>query len=198
MIYDLVKKLQSYTEIKDVIAQKMNDDYILFVTCNDVNVAKDIIEKEANDFSVSFLTTDKRHLKAKLSNKLNELDERDRLLKCEGIKNIAEFRRMPIDMIEKLVCMKNGIDLDFKPNYAPKQSVFVNWIRQHPSFTASGFITSRNRDDCGVYIDSIEGKLSNDDNHTLNELKNTFYDASAISVSIDEDNNTKSVCCWYD
>lgn len=133
----------------------------------------------------------------KLFANANDVNERNSLLGISNKSGIFVFKNMHLSTIKRLIALDGGIKLSFKAAYAPKQSVFVQFIEKHSEFKASGFITSADRQDVGVYIDSIEGNVKCNDNTLIAEFKNTFADASGIIESLLTDDSLK-LYCWYD
>ena len=155
-------------------------------------------EKKSKDGCISCILSRKQSdcLKKKIYADANDINERNALLKMKDSSNVIEFRHMPLSMVEKLEMLDGGIKPDFKAAYAPKQSRFIDWMKMHDCFLASGFATSATRKDCGVYIDSIEAWLPKEDMKTAKDFHDAFSDATCFVSA--EDDGRQYVCCWYE
>ena len=199
MIYKIIKALSNDENVDSVVMTKEKDKLIANVSLK--NMTKDsfaFLEQNLKDFNIIDKQIHNKDVVLTFKEK-SAYDLRDELLKIRNLKSIAEFKHMSVDMVNKLIKMPYGIDVNFKGKYAPKQSVFVDWMNKHPEFKASGFVTARNRDDCGVYIDAIEATLQPDiADNVICQLKDTFDDATGFVKAKNEDDNSVYVYCWYD
>ena len=199
MIYRILKAFDSCNDVTNIDITKKNDSLIVDALLK--NSSHSAFNKTLNDLQTTYAidsNIDGNHATLTITNK-TDVDRRNELMNIKSLKSIAEFKHMNVDMVNELVKMPFGIDLNFKGKYAPQQSMFVDWMNKHPEFKASGFVTAGNRDDCGVYIDSIEAML--DAKHAddiIKELKETFAEPNGFVNAKSEDEKKTYVCCWYD
>jgi hypothetical protein len=122
------------------------------------------------------------------------IKERDKLLNVQCTE-VSEFKNADCSTLEKIVGKDGGINPDFCIRPSIKQFAFIEWMKKHNTFKASGFVTSQFREDCGTYIDSIEGTLPKS-SMDIEAFKQAFSSADGISISFDNQNAV--LYAWYD
>lgn len=69
---------------------------------------------------------------------------------------------------------------------------FIKFMKSHPTFRAYGYAVSSERSDSRIVIQGIESLFVKVDEKTIQDFKNTFYDADKLTAE-----NNRYIC-FYD
>ena len=107
-----------------------------------------------------------------------------------GKKQLLHFKDLDIARLAELV-EKDLIDLDDQQNEAPTLGEFLEFMKEHPRFTAHGYVITPMRPDARLTIEGI----------TLNKkpTKSETFDFIHLCRLADEfECCAERLSCWYD
>lgn len=103
---------------------------------------------------------------------------------------VKQFSGLPLETL-KLLIEEGFLDPEDCQNNSPSAEEFMNFIEQHPDFTAHGHAVDSTRDDYGVTIEGIElfGARSRE-----TEREFVMFSQHADDFVF----NDKALFCWWD
>jgi hypothetical protein len=120
-------------------------------------------------------------------------EERDEIIFSIGSPiysgGVAHFKGLSHEKLQELVD-KNFAEVDDTQNSAPSLGKFLEFMKNHPSFLAHGYVVNKDREDYRVSIEGLEGKSKNEEEMKAFVELQTYPDEFE-SVSGEQ-------WCWYD